>query len=351
MSPIPAAPSRARRSIARARKVPNDNEDDPRPAEPAALRHDRPDVLDGPLFRFLLRRAGRRLDRRDRGRRPRAGRCSCAELPSHGRPPPRARLEDARGGQHRRHPTDAPDRGGGAERDCRKSRNALALFTSFGASDLANNLFRRSAEDAFPKGWDTLGEDLDRLVSPAELASLARVTQYAHFTPEFMGSGIWRALRRMGFSGGRVSNPDAGPASSSPSCRKPSRTRRRSPASKWTRSRLGLQNSSIRTRASAPRTSPRRASPRPTTSSSATRRSAAAPSAPTIRPAGSACRSTTTSSRARSSGCGRAARGLRYEPLDHGQGRSDGPHVSRLHGRSRRRRAPSGRRHARGGGN
>src|SRR5271168_2433775 len=86
----------------------------------------------------------------------------------------------------------------------------LALFTSFGAGDLANNLFRRSAEEPFPKGWDTLGEDLEQLVSPGELASLARVTQYAHFTPEFIVRFIWRALSRMGFFGGRVLEPGCG---------------------------------------------------------------------------------------------------------------------------------------------
>ena len=91
-----------------------------------------------------------------------------------------------------------------------EEQERLALFTSFGASDLANNLFRRSAEEAFPKGWETLGEDLEQLVSPAELASLARVTQYAHFTPEFVVRAIWRALRRMGFSGGRVLEPGCG---------------------------------------------------------------------------------------------------------------------------------------------
>ena len=127
MSPIPAAPSQ-RPPVDRARpKGPRHNEDDSRPTEPAALRHDRPDLLDGPLFRPLLRRAGRRRDRRDRGRRPRAGRCSCAQLPPHGRPPPRPRLEDARGGQHRRHPIDARDRGGGAERDCGRAGTPRAL--------------------------------------------------------------------------------------------------------------------------------------------------------------------------------------------------------------------------------
>ena len=91
-----------------------------------------------------------------------------------------------------------------------EEQDRLALFTSFGAGDLANHLFRRSAEEPFTKGWDTLGEDLEELVSPAELASLARVTQYAHFTPEFMVRAIWRALRRMGFSGGRVLEPGCG---------------------------------------------------------------------------------------------------------------------------------------------
>jgi hypothetical protein len=69
----------------------------------------------------------------------------------------------------------------------------LALFTSFGASDLANNLFRRSPEETFSKGWETLGEELEQLVSPGELASLARVTQYAHFTPEYGAGDLARA--------------------------------------------------------------------------------------------------------------------------------------------------------------
>ena len=104
----------------------------------------------------------------------------------------------------------------------------LALFTSFGAGDLANNLFRRSAEDAFPKGWDTLGEDLEQLVSPGELASLARVTQYAHFTPEFMVRGdVARACAAWASPAVACLSPDAGPASSSPSCRRRWRPRRR----------------------------------------------------------------------------------------------------------------------------
>src|SRR5208282_796512 len=57
---------------------------------------------------------------------------------------------------------------------------------------------------------ETLGGELEELVSPGELASLARVTQYAHFTPEFIVRFIWRALSRMGFFGGRVLEPGCG---------------------------------------------------------------------------------------------------------------------------------------------
>ena len=85
----------------------------------------------------------------------------------------------------------------------------LARFTSFGAGDLANTLFRRAGE-SFPPGWEDLGLELERLVSREDLASLSRTTQYAHFTPEFMVRAIWRTLRRMGFSEGRVLEPGCG---------------------------------------------------------------------------------------------------------------------------------------------
>ena len=109
-----------------------------------------------------------------------------------------------------------------------EEQERLALFTSFGASDLANNIFRRSAEDAFPKGWDTLGEDL----GAARLAGRAREPRPRHPIRAFH-AGIHRQRR----SGARCaawaspaaacSSPDAGPAFSSPSCPKRSTTRRR----------------------------------------------------------------------------------------------------------------------------
>ena len=85
----------------------------------------------------------------------------------------------------------------------------LAKFTAFGASELANTLFRRAGED-FRAGWGELGTELERLVTPEEMAGLARATQYAHYTPEFIVRAIWNAVERMGFAGGNVLEPGCG---------------------------------------------------------------------------------------------------------------------------------------------
>ncbi|TCU11810.1 hypothetical protein EV131_13616 [Rhizobium laguerreae] len=62
----------------------------------------------------------------------------------------------------------------------------MIRFTGFGASELANGMFRRPGEVDFRDGWDALGSSLETAVSEADYASLARCTQYAHFTPEFV---------------------------------------------------------------------------------------------------------------------------------------------------------------------
>ena len=85
----------------------------------------------------------------------------------------------------------------------------LAKFTGFGATDLADHLFRRAGE-GFAPAWEDLGLELEELVSREDLANLKRATQYAHFTPEFMIRAIWRALSKMGFDGGRVLEPGCG---------------------------------------------------------------------------------------------------------------------------------------------
>jgi N12 class adenine-specific DNA methylase/adenine-specific DNA methylase len=86
----------------------------------------------------------------------------------------------------------------------------LIRFTGFGASDLANTIFTRPGEEGFRKGWEDLGEELRGSVNEADYASLARCTQYAHFTPEFIVRAIWKGLERLGWRGGRVLEPGIG---------------------------------------------------------------------------------------------------------------------------------------------
>src|SRR5208337_2576214 len=70
-------------------------------------------------------------------------------------------------------------------------QESLAKFTAFGATDLADKLFRRAGE-GFAPAWEDLGLELEELVSREDLTNL------------------WRALRRMGFDGGRVLEPGCG---------------------------------------------------------------------------------------------------------------------------------------------
>ncbi|MCO6180951.1 DEAD/DEAH box helicase family protein [Ciceribacter sp. RN22] len=92
----------------------------------------------------------------------------------------------------------------------RDEQAKLVRFTGFGASELANTMFRRPGEVDFREGWDHLGSSLESAVTDREYASLARCTQYAHFTPEFIIRAIWAGLQRLGWRGGRILEPGIG---------------------------------------------------------------------------------------------------------------------------------------------
>ncbi|MFK0333867.1 DEAD/DEAH box helicase family protein [Rhizobium sp. NPDC090275] len=98
-----------------------------------------------------------------------------------------------------------------AERPATPGEQArLIRFTGFGATDLANGVFRRPGEGDFREGWDALGADLEDAVSEQDYASLSRCTQYAHFTPEFIVRALWAGLVRLGWRGGRILEPGIG---------------------------------------------------------------------------------------------------------------------------------------------
>ncbi len=92
----------------------------------------------------------------------------------------------------------------------REEQERLIRFIGFGASDLANGVFRRPGEIDFREGWDEIGSALEDAVGESDYASLARCTQYAHFTPERIVRAIWSGLQRLGWRGGRVLEPGIG---------------------------------------------------------------------------------------------------------------------------------------------
>ncbi|WP_034999197.1 helicase-related protein [Beijerinckia mobilis] len=85
----------------------------------------------------------------------------------------------------------------------------LARFTAFGAGEVADKIFRR-LDNPPVSGWEDLTEELEQLVTREELASLKRVTQYAHYTPERLVTALWNGVRRLGFAGGKVLEPGCG---------------------------------------------------------------------------------------------------------------------------------------------
>jgi N12 class adenine-specific DNA methylase len=86
----------------------------------------------------------------------------------------------------------------------------LLRFVGFGATELAQNCFRRPGEAEFRADWQEIGAALEVAVTPEEYAALQRATQYAHYTPATIIRGLWRAAGRLGFTGGRVLEPGMG---------------------------------------------------------------------------------------------------------------------------------------------
>ncbi|QEO18805.1 class I SAM-dependent methyltransferase [Acetobacter vaccinii] len=88
-------------------------------------------------------------------------------------------------------------------------QTVLSRYLGFGASALANSLFPRAGE-TYRAGWEDIGKALEDASSAAERASLARATQYAHFTPDFIVTALWDMLMARGFQGGSVLEPGCG---------------------------------------------------------------------------------------------------------------------------------------------
>jgi N12 class adenine-specific DNA methylase len=98
-----------------------------------------------------------------------------------------------------------------------EEQELLSKYTGFGASEIANKLFPgysqygKIMENWADKEWRPLVDKLLALnLSPEELKTLAKSTQYAHYTSEAIVRGIYTALEQRGFRGGKILEPGMG---------------------------------------------------------------------------------------------------------------------------------------------
>jgi len=101
-----------------------------------------------------------------------------------------------------------------------EEQELLSLYTGFGASEIANNLFPGYAQNgkvmpnwARDEGWKELATRLTDILTKDEIKTAARSTQYAHYTSEAVINSIYSALQKFGFKGGKVLEPGAGVSS------------------------------------------------------------------------------------------------------------------------------------------
>lgn len=82
----------------------------------------------------------------------------------------------------------------------------LAKYVGWGGLPSAFERQNKSAS----KGWEKEVAELRDLLSPEEYAAAAASTRNAHYTAPEIVEGIYAALQRLGFSGGRVLEPSVG---------------------------------------------------------------------------------------------------------------------------------------------
>lgn len=98
-----------------------------------------------------------------------------------------------------------------------EEQSILAKYVGWGASELANNMFPGFSQtgEVRPEwgrksDWKPLVERMLDLMTPEEIKTAAKSTQYAHYTSEPIIRSIYNALERFGFKGGKILEPGVG---------------------------------------------------------------------------------------------------------------------------------------------
>jgi len=97
-----------------------------------------------------------------------------------------------------------------------EEQSILAKYVGWGSSELANKMFPGFANNGevmanwADRDWRTLVERLINVMTPEEIKTAARSTQYAHYTSEPIIRSIYNILERFGFTGGKMLEPGVG---------------------------------------------------------------------------------------------------------------------------------------------
>lgn len=78
----------------------------------------------------------------------------------------------------------------------------LAKYAGWGAGDIRNNVFPANGK---PEGrWKEIYDQLNELLTPAEMKTLKKSTQYAHYTSKSVVDGMYNAIANFGFKTGAI---------------------------------------------------------------------------------------------------------------------------------------------------
>ena len=88
-----------------------------------------------------------------------------------------------------------------------EEQRALARYVGWGG--LANS-FRNGVTGEVKSGWEDRVAELEKILTPEELAVARNSTKAAHYTSFPVVNAMWKAVERMGFKGGNVLEPSVG---------------------------------------------------------------------------------------------------------------------------------------------
>lgn len=93
-----------------------------------------------------------------------------------------------------------------------EEQRILARYVGWGG---LKNAFRvagasKEGDDGIANGWKARVDELEALLTPAELRAARNSTTAAHYTSEAVVGAVWKGVQRLGFNGGAVLEPSVG---------------------------------------------------------------------------------------------------------------------------------------------